>query len=513
MSVVTIIRPPTVFSRRSYSAPVVPPLGPAYLAAALRRAGHEVDVIDAVGEGVQCIGETARPRLKYQGLSHDAIIHRVGRRTQLISISAMFSQEWPHVEELIKRLSDARPQTPIVIGGEHATAAYDYILQTAAAVTCIGIGEGEETICELAAWADRRGDLGTISGLAYRQAGASVLSAPRHRMTALQELPRPAWDLVPIETYLAGGYGHGVNLGRSMPILATRGCPFQCTFCSNPAMWTTRYVMRSVSDVLDEIAGYLQQYHATNIDFYDLTAIIRKDWIMRFCEEILRGGLRFTWQLPSGTRSEALDEEVLQHVVEAGCRNLTYAPESGSLRTLKAIKKEVRLPRMIASLKAAKRMGISLKCNLIIGFPLERRLDVVQTLWFSLKLAWWGVDDVPVYLFSPYPGSELYQYLRSTGAIPKMDNDYFESLTCFMDFSMSSRYCERIGPMELNAYRIVGMSLFYGVSYIRHPSRIIRTVRNLCARRATSVFEQRLLDLMRRAITMRRHDSYSPRAT
>jgi radical SAM superfamily enzyme YgiQ (UPF0313 family) len=436
--------------------------------------------------------------LKYQGLSTDDIISRIPRGTSLVAMSAMFSQEWPHVEALIARIAEALPGVPIAVGGEHATAAWDYILETSPAVSCVGIGEGEETLCDLARWTEAGGDLGAIPGIALRVEGRPTMTAPRKRLRHLDEIPWPAWDLAPIEAYLDGGYGHGVDLGRSMPILATRGCPFQCTFCSNPQMWTTQYVMRQVEKVVDEIAYYLREYRAANVDFYDLTAIIRKDWTLQFCGEIKRRGLSFTWQLPSGTRSEALDGEVLAAMYEAGCRNVTYAPESGAERTLKAIKKQVRLPRMVESIKAARRVGMSLKCNLIIGFPTERRSDILRTLWFAMKLAWVGVHDVPLYLFSPYPGSELYHYLRNTGAIPTMDNDYFGSLVCFMDLSMSSRYCERVGPRELNAYRVLGMLAFYGLSYLFHPTSILRTLRNLWRREATTVFEQRLIDIGRR---------------
>ena len=73
-----------------------------------------------------------------------------------------------------------------------------------------------------------------------------------------------------------------------MPLVATRGCPYQCTFCSSPFMWTTRYVMRSIPIVVDEIEHYMKEYKADNIDFFDLTAIVKKDWILEFCREIKR---------------------------------------------------------------------------------------------------------------------------------------------------------------------------------------------------------------------------------
>lgn len=498
MSFVTVIRPPAVFARRSYSVPIVPPLGIAYLAASLRRAGHIVQVIDAVGEGIAHIGWTSRPYLKYQGLPIEAILGRIAPETQLIAISAMFSHEWPHVAEMIAAIRRGFPQTPLVVGGEHATAAWDYILESCREVTCVGLGEGEETICDLVEWAEGGRNLETVPGIAYRQGERGVTTQPRRRIRGIDEIPLPAWDLVPIKTYLTRGFGYGVNVGPSMPIMASRGCPYQCTFCSSSQMWTTRYYMRSVTHVVDEIELYLHQYGATNIDFYDLTAIIKKEWILGFCDEIVRRGLRFTWQMPSGTRTEVLVREVLVKLFETGCRNLTYAPESGSKRTLREIAKRVQLHRMTASIAAAKRAGISLKCNLIIGFPKERRSDMLRTIWFAFKMAWLGVDDVPLFLFAPYPGTKLYDYLRSTKAIPTMDDNYFESLICYMDLSRSSRYCERIGPTELNFYRVTGMMIFYVLSYLFYPTRILRSIRNIRNHTATTVFEQRIIDLLRR---------------
>ena len=91
----------------------------------------------------------------------------------------------------------------------------------------------------------------------------------------LDDIPWPAWDLVPLYKYLDHGLGYGVDLGRSMLILATRGCPYQCTFCSNPSMWTTRY-MRPPADVVDEIEWLVSGYGANSLDFEDLTAIVKK---------------------------------------------------------------------------------------------------------------------------------------------------------------------------------------------------------------------------------------------
>ncbi len=498
MAKITLIRPPTVASRRGYSIAVVPPIGLAYVAASLREAGHRVQVIDALAEDVGQMGPTAHPGLLYQGLSIPEVLERIDPDTDAVGLSYMFSLGWPHHHRMLIELGRRFPGLPVILGGEHPTAAYDSILKTCPPVTCVGLGEGDEIIVDFAEYLEGRRSLESVSSVAYRSGGAVKTTAPRPRIRDVDALPAPAWDLWPMEKYLDAGFGYGVDHGRSMPILASRGCPYQCTFCSSPQMWTTRYAMRTPSKVLDEVARYQRDYGATNIDFYDLTAIVRKDWIMSFTGEIKRRSMKFTWQLPSGTRSEALDAEVLKELSETGCVNLTYAPESGSERTLQAVKKRVKLGRLVKSMREAKKQGISVKCNMIIGFPDETRMDVFRSLFFVWKAALAGVDDCPLVLFTPYPGSELFKNLRAKGRIGEMDEDYYFSLACYMDMSVTSDYCENVGARELNFYRVFGMSVFYALTYLSRPWRLLRTLRNFRDDKSDTVFEQRVLDMWKR---------------
>ena len=104
---------------------------------------------------------------------------------------------------------------------------------------------------------------------------------------------------------------------------------------------------------------------------------------------------------------------------------------------------------MVESMRHAKRNGLHLRCNSMVGVPKEKRQDAWQTLIFQALLALIGVDDAPIYMFSPYPGTEFFDYLRSTGVIKEIDDDYFRSLLCQMDLTTSSSYCENMSPYEL----------------------------------------------------------------
>jgi radical SAM superfamily enzyme YgiQ (UPF0313 family) len=333
-----LIRAPFITSTYTFSTVLEPPLGLAYVAAALERAGHRVTLIDATGEALDQRQPAAHPGLVAYGLSIPQIVERIPADTGAIGVSVMFSLQWPHAEAMIRAIHARRPATPIFVGGEHPTVTWEHLLTQCPEITACALGEGEITAVELAAWIDGAMPLEHVAGIAFRDGGTPRKSAPRARVAEPGTIAPPAWHLVPLAAYFSRGMNQGVNRGRSMPILATRGCPYQCTFCSSPEMWTTRYTVRPVAELVDEIEGYVRTYGISNVDFEDLTAFIKRDWILALCAEIERRGLRITYQVPAGTRSEVLDREVLEALYRTGCRNITYAPESGSEPTLKRIK-------------------------------------------------------------------------------------------------------------------------------------------------------------------------------
>ncbi len=350
---VTLIRPPIVSSLNSFSAPVTPPLALAYLSASLETDGCRVSAIDAVGEAINQVHIFEDMECRVRGLSIDGILRRIPGETDLIGISCMFTQEWLFVKVIVDAIAAEFPGIPIVLGGEHVTAMPEYLLETCSAVDLCALGEGEETILDIAKNYSENPDC--IQGIVYRDGeGRIKRTDPRKRIRHIEEIPRPRWDKIPIGAYLESGFGHGINAGRTMPILATRGCPFQCTFCSNKNMWDLKYYARSPRDVVGEIEEYVQKYKIDNIDFYDLTAIIKKTWIVEFAGLLKEKKLNISWSLPSGTRSEALDSEVTKLMSDTHCKYLVYAADSGSKEMLRYIKKEVDLARMLDSMKAAK---------------------------------------------------------------------------------------------------------------------------------------------------------------
>jgi radical SAM superfamily enzyme YgiQ (UPF0313 family) len=493
---VTIIRPAIISSTGTWSNPVTPPLGLAYLAATLERAGHQVVAVDGIGEKIdQFIEEDG---YLFQGLTISETVERIPAGTDMIGVSCMFSQDWPFCRQLIRAIRARFPETPIIAGGEHITAMPEYSLRDCRELDICVLGEGEDTIVELANHVGHWDRLLEVRGIAYLSHGQFLQSAPRERIRDVDDLPIPAWDYFPMEAYLNSRNAHGVFLGRSIGILATRGCPYKCTFCSNPLMYGKLWLARSPEKVVDEIEHYVKKYRVTNIDFYDLTMIIKKSWILEFCRLLEERGLSITWQLPTGTRSEVIDDEVSAALYRTGCRNVTYAPESGSVETLKKIKKQVDLGKLVTSIKCALRNNIHVKVNLIMGFPHERRKHLFQTIFFAWKLAWLGVHDAAIFLFSPYPGSALFDELRAEGKIGELNEEYFRSLVSFMDPFAPSEYCRHVRGRELSFWRLFGMATFFVVSYLIRPIRFVRLVKNVIKNESETVLEQRLGALLHR---------------
>ncbi|UYN97345.1 MAG: B12-binding domain-containing radical SAM protein [Enhydrobacter sp.] len=477
-AIVCLLKSPALLKAFALSTLTAPPIGLAYLAGTMKASGIGHQIIDAVGESVDQIVALDFCDAYAIGLTMDEIVARIDPRSDIIGLSCMFSSSWPYDHRLIAKVRQRFPRATIVVGGEHATACSDYILETCPAVDICVRGEGEETLVELIGVLRREGDLTKVAGLAYRDEGKVRRTEARKRIRDIDAIPLPDWDQIPIDKYMQRGLGHGAANLRSMPLMATRGCPYQCTFCSSPQMWTTRWMARTPSMVVDEMEQYIERYRAENFDLYDLTAIIKKDWIVAFAREILGRGLRIEYQLPSGTRSEAIDEEVSEILYRSGCRQMNYAPETGSPATLVRIKKKVKLPRLEQSLRGACRHGLKVMVNIIL-FPDDTPRDVFETFKFMLRCSWNGLHDITLVPYVPYPGAELYDRLVKEERLPPLGEEYFISLLTHSDISTAKSHNPRFSARQVQWIRLAFLALFYSSSYLFRPHRIFVNLRNV----------------------------------
>jgi radical SAM superfamily enzyme YgiQ (UPF0313 family) len=423
---VCLVRPPATESFRFSSTSISLPLGLAYIAGAIETSGREVRVVDAVAEAPTTMSRYIKGYLV--GLPLAEVVSRIPDDVDIVGITVIFTHEWPALVYMIDLLKAARPDLIVVLGGEHVTPMPEFCLATSKADYLV-LGEGEETIVELLDALEEGRSVADMPGIAWRGSdGSAVVNPRRQRRKDVDAIPWPGWHHFDIETYKKHHFCGGLDVDAvTMPILATRGCPYQCTYCSSANMWTPKWIARDPIGVVDEIELYVNRYGARNFPFQDLTAILNRRWIIEFCEELLRRKLDIVWQLPTGTRAEAIDAEVAQLLRRSGVVIATYAPESGSEETRKLIKKRMQTDSLMASIEASIAADLNVTTVFVIGFPHDTPALIAENLPFMRRVAGMGVSDAPVFYYMALPGTEIFASLYDAVKI-RIDRDYFSHI-------------------------------------------------------------------------------------
>lgn len=485
---ICLIKPPILHKGASFALMPTPPLGLAFIAGALKAQGHHIHVVDASAEGAGEINHF-RAEIYVFGLPKEQIVDLIPEDADCICFSFMFTNNWLYGREVVHAVRERFPDAILIAGGEHATAAPKFCLDQSP-LDFIVLGEGEETIVELIDVLERNGDIDTVAGIAYQRNGEFVQRKNRKRITKVSDIPWPAWENFPLDKYFANRMTHGVYRGNTLPVMATRGCPYTCTFCSNPLMWGKAYEMRDPKEFVDELEFLHKTYSVVNFDFYDLTAMMVKEWIIEMCNEIVARGMKINYQLPSGTRAEVIDFEVAQALYQSGCINITYAPESGAPGVLHAVKKQVNIKEMLQSIKYANKAGMIIHLNMILGFPNDTHKDLWQTIWFLVRCSWYGAHDMAPAVFTPYPGSTLYNRLVKQGKLDLYDDNSIIEIIESYDLWPSRVYNEQMSETALKIYIFLFTLAFYGSNYIFRPNRLFKTIRNLITSKHESRLEQ-----------------------
>ncbi|RJQ48963.1 MAG: radical SAM protein [Nitrospiraceae bacterium] len=458
-----------------------PHIGLAYLGAFLKKNGHNYTAIDACGEALdQILSYEDKNDIMIQGLTVSQIIPRIPSDTRIFGFSCSFSHYWVLVSKIAAAIRREFPEALFVAGGEHPTAMPGHILNEDM-FNVVVMGEGEETFLELARRVENDQTWDDIDGIAYKnREGQIVQNSPRKRITNIDEIPYPDWDNWCLTNYIEHKQIPGINLGRSMPILGSRGCPYGCAFCSNGKMWKRRYIMRSGRSIVDEMEYMKNKYNVDSFSFYDSTFIVNRDKTISFCQELIRRKLDITYKLPAGTRCEVFDEELALLLERSGLRNFMFALESGSEEIRKIIKKNISMKNFLKAVKAVKKTKMTVGCFIVIGFPEDNKKSLKQTLSIIRKLAFIGMDDITVSKFTPYPGSEYFDDLYRKGYF----NERLEELGDLISFFKSDTrsYCEALSSRQLYHWMNWMFVNFYIISFLIRPWKLIKSFWDYYAR-------------------------------
>lgn len=450
-----------------------PPIGLAYIGAFLKKNGHSYTAIDACGEGLdQIFPYEKNEQIMFQGLTIQQILDKIPVDTKIIGFSCSYSHCWPLVERIALEVQKKIPDAVYVTGGEHPSAMPEHVLRKGVFDVVIR-GEGEETFLELTKKIEYNQPWHEIDGISFLNGEKQLISnKARQRIKDLNTIPYPDWDSWCIEKYIAHQQVSGINLGRSMPILGSRGCPYACTFCSSERMWTRRYIMREGKSIVDEMEYMKNRYNLNGFSFFDSTFIINRRKMMDFCKELIKRNLDISYQLPAGTRCEVFDDELAFKLEKSGLKNFSFAPESGSDMIRKVINKQIRLDTFFNAVRAVKKTNMTVGCFIVIGFPEDTQETMKQTLSFVRKLAFIGLDDVTVSKFTPYPGSIYFDGLLREVAFSDRLSELDFIISFYSDEGRS--YCKSLTAKQLYYWMNWMFINFYVISFIVRPWKLIK---------------------------------------
>ena len=404
MKKITLINPPLSMKERygllASAGSNLPPMGLCNLASVARSEGLNISIIDAPALGIN-IEETFE---KIKTCNPDII----GITAVTVSIN--------NAAQLARYIKARKFESPIILGGPHVTAIPEETLNRFPEFDIAVIGEGEETFLELIKNYNGLQNLERINGLAFRRDGKIFITNPRPFIKNLDNLPLPAWDLLPD---FPARYSQSAMRSYRFPsacLITSRGCYGKCTFCDTSGFGGS-IRKNSAEYVITMIRQLIDRYGIKDIAFYDDNFAAFPTRISKICETIINEKLDLTWSCDARIDSiRSLD--TLKILKESGCWQICYGIESGNQKILEEIKKNISIDQIRQVVEWTAKAGIKVKGFFMLGHPLETEETMKESIKFAKKLP---LTNAHVTFVTPLPGSELFRTANKYG---KFNSDW-----------------------------------------------------------------------------------------
>jgi radical SAM superfamily enzyme YgiQ (UPF0313 family) len=409
---------------------IQPGLGIGYLAAVLEQNGHEVYVRDTALEGHNNVQILDSKKTIEIGESDDAISNYISQlNPDIIGISVLFSNLADHAYQVSKIAKKVNPKIHVILGGNHVTNAisdYNYGISSNADtsqfenplsdidgknIDYLMVGESEYQFLDLVNALMNNKNPDGLSGLVSRKKGAYGMVVNSNKSsTNLKDLPHPARHLMNMEGYFKIGLFHSTksHSNRVLNVMASRGCPEVCSFCTTPEMWGTQVRWRDPQDIFEEIKNGIDQLGIGEVQFEDDTLTANRPHLMELCDLIEPLGI--PWCTPNGTKLNyhmKQQPDMFKRMQLSGCYQITFAAETGVQRVMDAIvKKKLLIEQIKPAIENAKEAGMLVHTFWIVGFPGETREEMEKTIEFA---AGSGADSYSVAILTPLPGTPVFR--------------------------------------------------------------------------------------------------------
>jgi anaerobic magnesium-protoporphyrin IX monomethyl ester cyclase len=424
-----LVNPPIL--KGSFRHQLYLPMGLAYLASFLEEKGHEVKVIDCQALDID------HEKLKSEIGSFEPNIVGVTSIAPLTRSAFLAA----------KAAKEALPDVTVILGGPHATFMDEQIIAEEAAVDFVVRGEGELTLLEIAQNLHDSNKVNSIKGITFRRNKKVIRTPNRPFIQDLDKLPKPAYDHFELDRYRLFGK-------KLLPVITSRGCPFQCAFCVATRMFGKAYRMRSAENVLNEIEWLKNVHGAEAFTFYDDTLTFDKNRLLKICNGMKNRKIGLPWDCQ--TRVDQVSKEILAQMKAAGCQQVFFGVESGCQKILDAVNKKTSIEQNEKAIRMAKQAGLFVTISLMIGYPGETRDTLKQTLDFVQRSK---PDDVYLCVATPYPGTELRSLVEKRGWKMSSNLDLYDTMTpVFENPELPSE--------EITKFRREFYNSFYSPTYV-----------------------------------------------
>ncbi len=431
----------------------LPPLGLLYLAAVLRKAGHEVQVCDGSMQDYATMMRRIREfKPDFLGFSTMAFL-------------------WHQTKQMIKNIKTEFPNMTIALGGNHSTIYKKRCLKECPEADLIMFGECEITAVEVVNALANKKSLAGIKGIVYRKGKTFVQTEERPQIKDLDSLPFPARDLIDITDYTPA-----MEQYKRKPVtnvMTSRGCPFQCSFCTSR---NTGMRLRSPANVLVELKELVEKYGVKEVAFWDDTFTLNQARIRELCQLIKDNHLNIIWSAHS--RANTLTLETAQAMKDAGCWKIFFGIESLVQKNLDTIKKGITVQQAFDAIKITKQVGIESECSFMFGIPGETYEEAITTINLIKKL---NPNYAKFFQHTFFEGQER-EELEKVGTLITDDLENVTGNTVtFVPYSMTREQLESLVPL---AYRSFYLRPRYMLNYLkrmRSPEDIKRAYRGFRA--------------------------------
>jgi radical SAM superfamily enzyme YgiQ (UPF0313 family) len=325
------------------------PLGLMQIAAVSEQDGYSAQIIDGIlpdeirEGGENFFGVTmADMRRKIEASAFD-----------IVGISAQFTFQWPNALATARLCKEINPDCTVVVGGAHASVSFEEILENNDCVDIVVHGEGELVFSKIVTAIRQKDSLEGIAGVTVRDNGG-VASWPNEFIADLDALPLPAYHLVDMDRFFELTKRFSTRKGHQFPgcergitMITSRGCPFNCVFCSIHLHMGKKWRAHSAEYVLRHIEFVVDKFGARYIHFEDDNLSFKPDRLGHILDGIVQRRLRIRWDTPNGVRADTFDVPLMEKCKQSGCTHLKFGIESGVQHLLdKVINKAVKLTRI-----------------------------------------------------------------------------------------------------------------------------------------------------------------------